>query len=77
MLRVPVTGIIQAGMVQRIQRDVERWLEDEPQIHYIIFEVDTPGGELEAAVELADFISRKLKHVITIVFVPHCFEWIP
>lgn len=69
MLKVPVQGIIEVGMVARIQRDVRQWLDDE-KIHYIVFELDTPGGELDAAVALAGFISRDLKKVITIAFIP-------
>ncbi len=71
MLRVPVTGVIKADMVERILRDVRKWLEEEPEIQYIVFEIDTPGGELEAAVELADFIFRELKKSVdTIAFIP-------
>ena len=69
MLRVPITGTIKADMVERILRDVRKWLKEEP-IEYIVFEIDTPGGELDPAVELADFISRELKKVITIAFIP-------
>lgn len=70
LLVVPVAGRIEPDMVAGIQRDVRRWLEDEPATHYVVFEIDTTGGDFEAAQDLADFIFRELKKVITIAFIP-------
>ena len=70
MLKVPVVGIIERGMVDRIKRDIRRWLEEEPDIHHVVLEIDTPGGEFDAAQDLAAFLFSELKGVITIAFIP-------
>jgi membrane-bound serine protease (ClpP class) len=61
---------ITPGLVQRLTSDIRAWLEDKPTIQYIVIQINTPGGDAEAAHDLADFIYQDLKGTITIAFIP-------
>lgn len=70
LLKTYVTGLITGNSADGVIAEVERWLEERPEIRFIVFELDTPGGEIEASQKLANFIFNDLKQVTTIAFVP-------
>jgi membrane-bound serine protease (ClpP class) len=70
LLKTYVTGLITSAVVDGVIAEVERWLEERPEIRFIVFELDTPGGEIEASQKLANFIFSDLRQVTTIAFVP-------
>lgn len=70
LLRVYVEGMITPGLASRTIEEVRRFLRDDPDIRFVVFQLDTPGGEIDATQRLADFIFSDLKGVRTIAFVP-------
>jgi membrane-bound serine protease (ClpP class) len=70
LLVVRVEGVINSSAVESIERDVRRWLADEPRIGFIVFQLDSPGGDMLASQELARFIFQDLKGHRTTIFIP-------
>jgi membrane-bound serine protease (ClpP class) len=70
VLVVKVNDIITEPFGKSIEREVRRWREEERGIEFVVFQLETPGGERETTRELADFIFRDLKGLRTLAFVP-------
>ncbi|MFH0983170.1 MAG: NfeD family protein [Planctomycetota bacterium] len=63
---IPVTGTISDVTMESIQRRVERAVADGARV--IIFELDTPGGYVDSALDICDYI-KNLTHVKTVAWV--------
>ncbi len=72
MLIVPVTGVIDKALTDSLIRQIQTEMarSDYRHIRYVLFEIDSPGGDLEAAQKLSEFILESLKGLTTIAFVP-------
>lgn len=67
----PVRGQIDGGMRRELTRAVEDYTERDKAIRWVIFEIDTPGGEYGDAHELANFIySYDQKGIYTVAYIP-------
>ncbi|MFQ5685211.1 MAG: nodulation protein NfeD [Candidatus Scalindua sp.] len=64
---IPLSGMIDGGIYSSLKRRVEIAKEDGSNL--IIFEIDTYGGQLEPAFEIAEYISN-IKKAKTIAFIP-------
>ncbi len=64
---IPLRGMIDGGIYNSIKRRVE--IAEESGSNLIIFEIDTFGGQLEAAFEISEHISN-IKNTKTIAFIP-------
>ena len=64
---IPLVGMIDGGIHSSLKRRVE--LAKENGSNLIIFEIDTYGGQLEAAFEMSEYISN-IANTKTIAFIP-------
>src|SRR3990172_5244597 len=64
---IPLVGMIDGGIHSSLKRRVE--LAKENGSNLIIFEIDTYGGQLEAAFEISEYISN-IANTKTIAFIP-------
>ncbi|MGR3173005.1 MAG: NfeD family protein [Candidatus Scalindua sp.] len=64
---IPLSGMIDGGIHSSLKRRVE--IAKENGSNLIIFEIDTYGGQLEAAFKMSDYISN-IKKTKTIAFIP-------
>ena len=64
-LRVPISGTIDMGLPNYVNRGIEFALED--SVEYIIFDIDTFGGRVDAATKIKDVILAS--NVKTIAFI--------
>ena len=69
LLVVSIRGEITPSLVSSTRTEVEASLANHEDIRFVVFELDTPGGAIDASRELANFIFR-LKRVRTIAWVP-------
>ena len=69
LLVVQVQGEITGTLAATTRAEVESWLKKEPTIEFVVFELDTPGGEVVASAELARFVAD-LKGVRTVAWIP-------
>ncbi|MBT3877933.1 MAG: hypothetical protein HON76_21535 [Candidatus Scalindua sp.] len=64
---IPLSGMIDGGIYNSLKRRVE--IAKNSGSNLIIFEIDTFGGQLEAAFEISEHISN-IKNIKTIAFIP-------
>lgn len=64
---IPLVGMIDGGIHSSLKRRVE--IAKENSSNLIIFEIDTYGGQLEAAFEMSEYISN-IANTKTIAFIP-------
>jgi membrane-bound serine protease (ClpP class) len=64
---IPLVGMIDGGIHSSLKRRVE--IAKENGSNLIIFEIDTYGGQLEAAFEMSEYISN-IANTKTIAFIP-------
>src|SRR3989338_2984881 len=64
---IPLVGMIDGGIHSSLKRRVE--IAKENGSNRIIFEIDTYGGQLEAAFEMSEYISN-IANTKTIAFIP-------
>lgn len=64
---IPLVGMIDGGIHSSLKRRVE--IAKENGSNLIIFEIDTYGGQLEAAFEISEYISN-IANTKTIAFIP-------
>ena len=62
---IPISGTIERGLVYVVRRGVARAVADDAEA--IVFEMDTPGGRLDAAKEIVRIISRADVKTVTYV----------
>lgn len=65
-----VEGLILPATVDALIADVRTWISKQPRIEFVVFVLDTPGGELQSAERLSTFIFNELKGIRTIAFIP-------
>lgn len=70
LLRVPISGPLTTETVNRALEGMRTALAEAPEIGWVVLELETQGGELEAAQRLADYVLRDLKGVPTVTFIP-------
>jgi membrane-bound serine protease (ClpP class) len=70
LLQTYVEGSINRASVESLMQNVDRWTREERGIKFIVFEIDTSGGDAAAAHDLARYISNDLKAYTTIAFIP-------
>ena len=70
LLIVPLSGALDKKSVAGSISEVSAWIEREPSINWIVFEVDSPGGSYEAAIELGNYIFGELRGKTTVAFIP-------
>ena len=63
---IPVTGVVDLGLSGFIKRSTEEAKKSDAKA--VIFELDTPGGRVDAAEEILEYI-RSLKPILTIAFI--------
>jgi len=70
LLLVKVHGRLTSEASQDLVDAVARARQAEPRIRYVVFELDTPGGDLKAATILRDMILGDLKSCVTAAYIP-------
>jgi len=70
LLIVPVDGLIDSKKSSSTISKVKSWLEREPTINWVIFEISSSGGSHDAAIELGDYIFSELRNKTTVAFIP-------
>ena len=70
LLIVPVDGPIDSKKSSSTISKVKSWLEREPTINWVIFEISSSGGSHDAAIELGDYIFSELRNKTTVAFIP-------
>ena len=70
LLIVPLSRALDKKSVAGSISEVSAWIEREPSINWIVFEVDSPGGSYEAAIELGNYIFGELRGKTTVAFIP-------
>lgn len=70
VLRVRVTGEIDASKAGGLRKAIRARLDEEPAFSFVLFEIDSNGGTPEGAEELAVFAFSELKSYRTIAWVP-------
>ena len=70
LLIVPVDGPIDSKKSSSTISKVKSWLEREPTISWVIFEISSSGGSHDAAIELGDYIFSELRNKTTVAFIP-------
>ena len=70
LLIVPLSGALDTKSVANTIAKVSAWVEREPSINWIVFEVDSSGGSHDAAIELGDYILGELQGKTTVAFIP-------
>ncbi len=69
ILFVPLDGEITRDGTVELMRRIGWWLEREPAIRYVVLEIDSPGGDVEAAKDLADFLQSGIGEARAITLV--------
>lgn len=76
ILVYPVVGTINTRSMARLREAVEKSIENDG-VTMVVFEIDTPGGEYDAAADTAWFIFELDKaNVVTVAYVPNGRECI-
>ena len=70
LLIVPLSGTLDKKSTTSTISKVKSWVEREPSINWIVFEIDSSGGSHDAAIELGDYIFGELRGKTTVAFIP-------
>lgn len=62
---IPIKGIIDRGLSEFIQRNIQQANENNTDI--IILDINTPGGRVDAAIEISDSITNSNKRTISYI----------
>ena len=70
VLRAVVNRPLDSAFVNDVIEKARRNLAQHPRAKFIVLELDSPGGDMDAASALAEFLSTELKAFTTIAWIP-------